>query len=58
MTVKGGDTVIVSEYKYCIEYLGRRSISQNFLRRPYSTLTLLSMRRLIMRKYVEVNVDL
>lgn len=51
ISVKNGDTVIVSEYKYQSHQLGRRWTSPNTSKKPYSTLTSLSPKKPTTKKY-------
>jgi hypothetical protein len=39
ISVKFGETVLVSEYKYLLNHSGKRSILLNILRKVYSILT-------------------
>jgi hypothetical protein len=58
ISVKNGETVIVSEYKYQTSYADRKSISPNTSRRPSSTSTMLSTRKPPTNRYAPLHSDL
>lgn len=51
ISVKNGDTVIVSEYKYLSCQVGKRSTSPNISRKPSSTSILPSPKKPTTKKY-------